>query len=171
MKQQIIVSGLGGQGAVTLSRLLAEAALAMSLPVITSETHGMAQRGGTVISMVKVGEFRGPLIPAGSADVGLFLQEKNLPAHRHYIKPEGSMVVNGATSGDYLHLDALELAIGLGLPPVAGNLILLGFAAGKSLLFCRDDLLEEIIREKSPERFREENLKALREGINRAARE
>ena len=36
-------------------------------PVITSETHGMAQRGGTVISMIKVGPFRGPLIPAGEA--------------------------------------------------------------------------------------------------------
>ena len=70
MKQQIIVSGLGGQGALTLTRLLAEAAAAMGLSVITSETHGMAQRGGTVISMIKVGPFRGPLIPAGEADRG-----------------------------------------------------------------------------------------------------
>ena len=45
MKQQIIVSGLGGQGALTLTRLLAEAAQARGLEVITSETHGMAQRG------------------------------------------------------------------------------------------------------------------------------
>ena len=70
MKQQIIVSGLGGQGALTLTRLLAEAAAAMGLSVITSETHGMAQRGGTVISMIKVGPFQGPLIPAGEADWG-----------------------------------------------------------------------------------------------------
>ena len=60
MKQQIIVSGLGGQGALTLTRLLAEAAAAMGLAVITSETHGMAQRGGTVISMIKVGPFGVP---------------------------------------------------------------------------------------------------------------
>ncbi|MFW6123499.1 MAG: 2-oxoacid:acceptor oxidoreductase family protein, partial [Thermodesulfobacteriota bacterium] len=110
MKQQIIVSGLGGQGAVTLSRLIAEAALALGLAVITSETHGMAQRGGTVISMVKVGPFRGPLIPAGSADLGLFLHEKNLPVHRHYVKPAGVLVVNSAHPGDDLHLDALGLA-------------------------------------------------------------
>ena len=169
MKQQIIVSGLGGQGAVTLSRLLAEAALALGLPVITSETHGMAQRGGTVISMVKVGPYRGPLVPAGSADVGFFLHEKNLPVHRHYLKPQGALVVNCAKPGDYLHLEALGLASGMGLPPVAANLILLGFAAGKGLLFCRDDLLEGIIHQKSPERFREGNLKAFRGGLQAAA--
>jgi indolepyruvate ferredoxin oxidoreductase, beta subunit len=164
MKQQIIVSGLGGQGAVTLTRLLAEAALVLGLPVITSETHGMAQRGGTVISMVKVGPYRGPLIPAGAADVGLFLQEKNLAVHRHYMRPEGTLVVNGATPGDYLHLDALGLAADLGLPPVTANLILLGFAAGKSAIFCKDDLLGEVIRQKSPERFREGNVEAFRAG-------
>ena len=169
MKQQIIVSGLGGQGAVTLSRLIAEAALALGLAVITSETHGMAQRGGTVISMVKVGPFRGPLILAGSADLGLFLHEKNLPVHRHYVKPAGALVVNSAHPGDDLHLDALGLASGLGLPPVTGNLILLGFATEKGLLFCQDNLLKGIIRDKSPEHFREGNLRAFEEGIKTAA--
>jgi indolepyruvate ferredoxin oxidoreductase beta subunit len=168
MKQQIIVSGLGGQGAVTLTRLLAEVALAMGLPVLTSETHGMAQRGGTVISMVKVGNFHGPLIPAGAADLGLILHEKNVAVHRHYVKPGGTLVVNGTNPGDYLTLDALGLAAGLGLPPVTINLIILGFAAGKGELFCRDDLLEEIIREKSPSRFREGNLKAFQAGKNAA---
>jgi indolepyruvate ferredoxin oxidoreductase beta subunit len=164
MKQQIIVSGLGGQGAVTLTRLLAEAALALGVPVITSETHGMAQRGGTVISMVKVGNFRGPLIPAGAADLGLILHEKNLTVHRHFVKLGGTLVVNGTNPGDYLSVDALGMAAGLSLPPVTVNLIILGFAAGKSLLFCRDDFLEEIIREKSPPRFREGNLKAFQAG-------
>jgi indolepyruvate ferredoxin oxidoreductase, beta subunit len=152
MKQQIIVSGLGGQGAVTLTRLLAEAALVLGLPVITSETHGMAQRGGSVISMVKVGPYRGPLVPAGAADLGLFLHEKNLAVHRHFVKPQGTVVVNGAEAGDYL------------LPPVSANLIILGFAAGQGVLFCQGGLLEEIIREKSPERFRDGNLQAFRAG-------
>ena len=123
MKQQIIVSGLGGQGAVTLTRLLAEAALALGMPVITSETHGMAQRGGTVISMVKVGNFRGPLIPAGAADLGLFLHGKNLAVHRHYLKPGGTMIVNGTTPGDHLSLDALGLAAGLTLSFVLARLV------------------------------------------------
>ena len=99
MKQQIIVSGLGGQGALTVTRLLAEAAAALGLEVITSETHGMAQRGGTVISMVKVGPFRGPLIPAGAADVGLFLHEKNLGVHRGYLAPGARVFVNSAAPG------------------------------------------------------------------------
>jgi indolepyruvate ferredoxin oxidoreductase beta subunit len=166
MKQQIIVSGLGGQGAVTLTRMLAEVALVMGLPVLTSETHGMAQRGGTVISMVKVGNFHGPLIPAGAADLGLILHEKNVAVHGHYVKSGGPLVVNGTTPGDYFSFDALGLAAELGLPPVTVNLIILGFAAGKGLLFCGDDLLEKIILEKSPPRFREGNLKAFQAGRN-----
>ena len=169
MKQQIIVSGLGGQGAVTLTRLLAEAALALGLPVLTSETHGMAQRGGTVISMVKAGDFRGPLVASGAADLGLFLHAGNLAVHRHYVRPGGAAVVNSAVPGDYLSVDALGLAADLKLPPVTANLIVLGFAAGQGLLFCRVDLLEAIIREKSPARFREGNLQAFGAGCQAPA--
>jgi indolepyruvate ferredoxin oxidoreductase beta subunit len=163
LKQQIIISGLGGQGALTVTRLLAEAAAALGLEVITSETHGMAQRGGTVISMVKVGPFRGPLIPAGAADVGLFLAEKNLGVHRGYLGPEAQIFVNSAKPGDYQQVDARRLAAEMGAP-VAANLILLGFAAGKGGLFCDTGLLERVIQEKIPGRFREMNLKALRLG-------
>ena len=152
MKQQIIVSGLGGQGALTLIRLLAEAAAAQHLPVITSETHGMAQRGGTVISMLKVGAFRGPLIPAGQADCGLFLHAKNLAVHRFYLKPGGTAFVNTGTPGDYLHVDARALAASHGLPPVAANLILLGFAAGQGGLFADPDLLIKVISKTDEER-------------------
>jgi len=169
MKQQIIVSGLGGQGAVTLTRLLAEAALFLGQPVITSETHGMAQRGGTVISMVKVGAYRGPLIPAGAADVGLFLHDRNLGVHRPYVKPGGRLVVSSPKPGDYLHIHAAAVATGRGLPPVAANLVLLGFAAGHGVLFCGADLLEDIIREKSPHRFRDVNREAFRLGRQAAA--
>ncbi|MBM4301213.1 MAG: pyruvate ferredoxin oxidoreductase [Deltaproteobacteria bacterium] len=169
MKQQIIVSGLGGQGALTLTRLLAEAAAAAGLPVITSETHGMAQRGGTVISMIKVGPFRGPLIPAGEADRGLFLHLKNLAVHRFYLREDAAVFINTALSGDYLSVDARSLAAAHGLPPVAANLILLGFAAGKGGLFAGPDLLAEMIAAKTPERFREASLKAFQAGLAAAA--
>ena len=165
MKQQIIVSGLGGQGALTLTRLLAEAAAALGLPVITSETHGMAQRGGTVISMIKVGPFRGPLIPAGEADRGLFLHPNNLAVHRFYLKPGGALFVNTAAPGDYLYVDVGGLAVSQGLPPVAANLILLGYAAGKGGLFAEPDFLMEVIAAKTPERFRETSLKAFQVGL------
>jgi indolepyruvate ferredoxin oxidoreductase beta subunit len=168
MQQQIIVSGLGGQGALTLTRLLAEAALALSLPVITSETHGMAQRGGTVISMVKVGPFRGPLIPAGEADVGLFLHAPNLAVHRFYLKPDAAVFVNTGAPGDYLHVDARALAQQLGAP-VTANLILLGYAAAQGGLFCDAELLAGLIQAKTPPRFRESNLNAFRLGVDAAA--
>ncbi len=167
MKQQIIISGLGGQGALTLTRLLAEAALAEGLPVITSETHGMAQRGGTVISMVKVGGFRGPLVPPGAGDLGLFLHAKNLPLHRFYLKPEAAVFVNTGAPGDYLNVDAAALARNLGAPVVA-NLILLGFAAGKGGLFCAPPVLDRMIREKSPSRFQDSNLRAFQLGVEAA---
>jgi indolepyruvate ferredoxin oxidoreductase beta subunit len=163
MKQQIIVSGLGGQGALTITRLLAEAAAALGLEVLTSETHGMAQRGGTVISMIKVGPFRGPLIPAGRADVGLFFHPKNLAVHRFYLQPNAKIFVNSSAPGDYQAIDAAGLARQMGAP-VAANLILLGYAAGKKGFFCGPELLEQIIRDQTPERFRETNLKALRLG-------
>jgi indolepyruvate ferredoxin oxidoreductase, beta subunit len=165
VKQQIIVSGLGGQGALTLTRLLAEAAAAMGLPVITSETHGMAQRGGTVISMIKVGPFRGPLIPAAEADRGLFLHVKNLAVHRFYMRPGGAVFVNAALPGDYLGLDARSLAEKNGLPPVAANLILLGFAAGQGGLFAGEELLTEVIAARTPERFRPDSLRAWQIGL------
>ncbi len=169
MKQQIIVSGLGGQGALTLTRLLAEAAATAGLPVITSETHGMAQRGGTVISMIKVGPFRGPLIPAGEADRGLFLHPKNLVVHRFYMKTGGAVFVNAATPGDYRNVDAQSLAETHGLPAVAANLILMGYAAAAGGLFAGPDLLTEVIAATTPERFREASLKAFELGLAAAA--
>jgi len=57
MKQQIIISGLGGQGVLFVTRILAQAGMEMGLDVLTSETHGMAMRGGTVLAHVKVGGF------------------------------------------------------------------------------------------------------------------
>jgi indolepyruvate ferredoxin oxidoreductase beta subunit len=163
MKQQIIISGLGGQGALTITRMLAEAAAALDLEVLTSETHGMAQRGGTVISMVKVGPFRGPLIPPGRADVGLFLALKNLAVHRFYLKNNAPVFVNSPVPGDFQNIDAQGLARQMGAP-VAANLILLGFAAAKRGLFCGVELLERLIQEKLPPRFRETNLQAFRLG-------
>ncbi|MGD2016130.1 MAG: 2-oxoacid:acceptor oxidoreductase family protein, partial [Desulfobacterales bacterium] len=66
--QQLIISGVGGQGVLFVTRLLAEAAILRGLAVFTSETHGMAQRGGTVLSHLKVGEHTSPLIRPAQAD-------------------------------------------------------------------------------------------------------
>ncbi|MBM4289852.1 MAG: pyruvate ferredoxin oxidoreductase [Deltaproteobacteria bacterium] len=170
MKQQLIISGLGGQGVLTLTRLLAYAAAAQGLEVISSETHGMAQRGGAVISMVKVGPFQGPLIAAGQADVGLFLQAANLPVHGFYLKPGASVMVNTPVPGPYRALDALGVAACLGLPPVTANLILLGFAAAHNGLFCQPQALAAIIRQITPPRFVEGSLRAFQAGVEALSR-
>ncbi len=127
MKQQIIVSGIGGQGVLFVTRILAEAAIEKGMEVLTSETHGMAMRGGTVISHVKVGPFMSPLIRTGQADIGLFLHAGNLEVHRGFLKPGGLIYINQEKNGDAEAIDATRLAREQGTPVIA-NLVLLGFA-------------------------------------------
>ena len=79
------------------------------------------------------------------------------------------MFVNTGTPGDYLSVDARSLAAAHSLPPVAANLILLGFAAGRGGLFAGPDLLAEMIAAKTPGRFREASLRAFALGLAAAA--
>lgn len=92
--QQIIISGLGGQGVLFITKLLAGAAMADNLPVLTSETHGMAQRGGNVISYLKIGDFSGPLIRPATADALIALKAESFAHHSYFLKPGGLAVVN-----------------------------------------------------------------------------
>ncbi len=167
MRQRIVISGLGGQGVLFLTRVLAEAALQGGHEVLTSETHGMAQRGGSVISTVKVGPFHGPLIAAGEADVGLFLVADNLPVHGHYLRPNGVAFVNAAQAVGHASVDAAALAAAAGSPR-AVNLALLGFAAGRGGLFGEPAGFEAAIRAVTPSRFLEKNLQAFHAGIGAA---
>jgi indolepyruvate ferredoxin oxidoreductase, beta subunit len=96
VKQQIIISGVGGQGVLFVTRLLAEAAMMKGFPVLTSETHGMAQRGGTVVSHLKVGDFSSPLIRPFSADGLLALKPESLAQHCGFVKPGGWAIVNSS---------------------------------------------------------------------------
>jgi indolepyruvate ferredoxin oxidoreductase beta subunit len=135
-RQQIVLSGVGGQGILFLSRLLAEAAIAGGLPVLTSETHGMAQRGGVVVSHLKVGGFDSPLVRPGRADLLLVLKEENVALHREFLAAGGVLIVNArvpadAGSGVRAHaVDADALALSAGAPH-AVNLVLLGFALAR----------------------------------------
>jgi indolepyruvate ferredoxin oxidoreductase, beta subunit len=149
MRQQIIISGIGGQGVLFLTRFFAEAAMAMDLEVLTSEVHGMAMRGGTVISHVKVGGFRSPLIRIGQADVGLFLEAGNLPVHLPFMKENAAIVVNTPSVSVYPGIDALNIARSKGLDPAAANLILLGFALKNQPFFCTADMARSVIRDVS----------------------
>ncbi len=66
---RIFLTGVGGQGTLLASRLLGEAALAAGINPLVSETHGMAQRGGIVVSTVVLGDLKSPIISPGEADI------------------------------------------------------------------------------------------------------
>lgn len=149
LQQQILVSGVGGQGVLFVTRLLAEAAMARGLAVFTCETHGMAQRGGTVVSHLKVGDFHSPLIRAGQADGLVALKSENVVQHRLFLKPGGWVVANAGADvafdvpGTVFAFDADRLARENDLVKSL-NLIVLGFAlavaekrmAKPNRLFC-----------------------------------
>lgn len=133
---QMVVAGLGGQGVLYVTRLLAEAALRKGFSVLTSETHGMAQRGGTVVSHLKVGPFWSPMIRPSCADGLLALAPESAAAFGMFLKSEGWAVVNGKGSlpenlgcRTVFALDADRLALQIGSPKAA-NLVLLGYALG-----------------------------------------
>lgn len=164
MKQQIVVSGRGGQGVLFVTRLLAEAGLEVRAEVLTSETHGMAMRGGTVISHIKIGDFRSPLIRKGRADVGLFLTDANIPIHGAYVRPGGWGIVNTDRPGEYAGIDATACAKELG-SLLATNLVLLGFAVRKGALFCDEGVMREVIRKTSRPSQVELNLRGFERGL------
>jgi indolepyruvate ferredoxin oxidoreductase beta subunit len=164
MKQQIIVSGIGGQGVLFLTRVIAQVAVNQQLPVLTSETHGMAQRGGTVISTIKVGAFASPLIRAGQADVGLLLWEANLPVHQSLLKAAGKLLINADKAGAGVRIDASGIARNLG-NAVLSNLVLLGLAVKQQALFCGADDCELAIKQLAPAKFVTQNLAAFQLGL------
>ena len=91
----IMVVGVGGQGVILASELLCEAAMRMGYDVKKSETHGMAQRGGSVVSSVRYGEkVYSPLITKREADILLSFEQLETLRWLDYIKPEGKIVIN-----------------------------------------------------------------------------
>lgn len=164
MKQQIIVSGIGGQGVLFLTRVIAQVAVNRGIPVLTSETHGMAQRGGTVLSSIKVGNFASPLIKAGQADVGLLLWEANLSVHKGLLKDEGKLLISTENMGEGERIDAAGIAREMG-NPVLSNLVLLGLAIKTEALFCTADECKEAIKQLAPAKFVEQNLEAFHRGL------
>ncbi len=165
MKQQIIVSGIGGQGVLFLTRVIAQVGVNRGIPVLTSETHGMAQRGGTVLSSIKVGDYSSPLIRAGQADIGLLLWEANLEVHKGLLKANGKLLISADKDGEGERIDATGIARAMG-NPVLSNLILLGLAVKNQALFCNADECEVAIKQLAPKKFVEQNLEAFQKGLS-----
>ncbi|MDR2476261.1 MAG: indolepyruvate oxidoreductase subunit beta [Treponema sp.] len=90
----VIIAGLGGQGTILASRLIGEAAVAAGLDVRGSETIGMAQRGGSVISHLRIGEhIFSPLIPPRGADIIIAFEAGEAVRAADFLKADGIVVV------------------------------------------------------------------------------
>jgi indolepyruvate ferredoxin oxidoreductase beta subunit len=159
VNQQIVISGVGGQGVLFITRLLAEAAIIKEISVFTSETHGMAQRGGTVLSHLKVGNFSSPLIRPGNANGLLALKADSFARHGYFLKPGAWAAINsreGVLIGpEFLAytIDAEILAQRIHNPKSV-NLILLGFAlaaisgATENSLFCNSEDIKTVLQQR-----------------------
>ena len=89
----ILVSGVGGQGVILFSEILANLALAAGLDIKKSEVHGMAQRGGSVTSHIRYGsKVFSPLIEEGSADLLVAFEALEALRYVHFLSPAGRLV-------------------------------------------------------------------------------
>ena len=89
----VVFAGLGGQGVLKASDILADAAFRCQLDVKKSEIHGMSQRGGSVASDVRFGkEVFSPMVPPGEADFLVILEETQTEVARPILKPEGVLL-------------------------------------------------------------------------------
>jgi indolepyruvate ferredoxin oxidoreductase beta subunit len=93
----IVIAGLGGQGVLKASDILAEAAFRAGLDVKKSELHGMSQRGGSVTSDVRIGRgVLSPMVPRGEADVLVVLAPDQVDVNRGLLKAGGALIVPDA---------------------------------------------------------------------------
>ncbi len=90
----ILIVGIGGQGTILASNILGNACLREGRSVKGAETHGMAQRGGSVESHIRIDCLYGPLIAPGQADLLLSFDLLEALRYSHYLKEGGMMVVN-----------------------------------------------------------------------------
>jgi indolepyruvate ferredoxin oxidoreductase, beta subunit len=90
----ILIVGIGGQGTILASNILGEACLIEGRHVKGAETHGMAQRGGSVESHIRIDGLFGPLVPPGQADLLISFDLLEALRYSHYVKKGGKIVVN-----------------------------------------------------------------------------
>ena len=177
----IILCGLGGQGILFMTRVLAQTALDKGFNVLGAETHGMAQRGGSVVSHLRIGDVQSSLIKTGSAHFLLALEEnegyRNLP----FLSRGAHMYVNADPQRfprqevkaflerkeiTYHSAPAGTIALDLGAP-LCTNLALLGYFTAFNVGPTTPEEIRKTIESISPDRFREINLKVFEAGLQK----
>ncbi|WP_024821690.1 MULTISPECIES: 2-oxoacid:acceptor oxidoreductase family protein [Aminobacterium] len=180
---QYVIVGIGGQGILFSTKVLGHIAMTRGENVMGSEVHGMAQRGGSVISHFKVGDYKSPLVKAGEADVLLAFDQNEAIRNLQFLRKEGSLVVNvfdeAAFHND--HLQAYLEKRKIKLFKIKGYDILKNHMGGNFLFLnvlilgalCASDVanveigeVREAIKQLSPGKFAEANLKVLNLGYD-----
>lgn len=192
-----LLCGVGGQGTVLASRILADAAMEKGYFARTAETIGMAQRGGSVVSHVRFGkEVYSSMIPYGKADVIIGFEPGEVVRNLAYLKSDGIVIVcerevqpitatlsgnayNGKTMIQYIQskvehcyvIDGDAICNACGLSKVL-NIALVGAVAKCGVLGITMEEIESILSERLKPQFLEVNKKALHLGaeyiINRS---
>ena len=105
--KNIMIVGVGGQGTLLTSRVLGKIALTGGYDVKLSEVHGMAQRGGSVVTFVRYGEtVAEPIVEEGQADILIAFERLEAMRYAHFLKPEGAIIVNDT------RIDPMPVVIG-----------------------------------------------------------
>lgn len=186
MNKNILLCGVGGQGTVLASKLIAAAAMKKGLSVMSAETIGMAQRGGSVFSHIRIGDnLHSPMIAAGTADILIGFEPGETVRMLPYLKKDGQVIVSShaiipvtavLSNGSYdpeamlaylkqtvahlLVIDTEEACLALGSSKVL-NILLLGAAIESGALGLTESEIKDAIKERLPERFHELNFRAL----------
>jgi indolepyruvate ferredoxin oxidoreductase beta subunit len=182
----IVIAGVGGQGVLLASKLLSESALASGMDVKQNEVHGMAQRGGSVISFVRIGDkVYSPVVIPGTADILISFEPLEALRYVHYLKPGGMLVYNNVTinpstvaSGLAVYPADVEAQIAKACPDARGidalsiakqagnakavNMVMVGAVMKK--LPINAEVVEGVIKALSKDKGVEVNLKALSGG-------
>ena len=185
--KNIMIVGVGGQGTLLTSRILGNLAIGGGYDVKLSEVHGMAQRGGSVVTFVRYGEeVAEPIVEEGQADVLIAFEKLEALRYLHFLKEDGVIVVNdwridpitvvtGAAqypdgvieslckARKTVVVEATRTAIEMGAPK-AFKVIVLG-AAARYVGFRREDWLQ-VIEATVPPKTMEVNRKAFEAGYS-----
>jgi indolepyruvate ferredoxin oxidoreductase beta subunit len=187
----VAITGVGGQGVLTLAEILAKAALADSLNVRVGEIHGMAQRGGHVVCTVRIGDgAKGPIIDPGTADLLVGFEPVETLREIQTVAEDGSVLVSShiqypvavsmgkAEYPDHeeiissikkfttriFEIDAMALAQKAG-SSMSMNMVMLGGIIGTEITPIGKKTALEVVRTTFPKRFEATNVKALELGI------
>lgn len=186
MNKNILLCGVGGQGTVLASKLIAAAAMKKGLSVMSAETIGMAQRGGSVFSHIRIGDnLHSPMIATGTADILIGFEPGETVRMLPYLKKDGQVIVSShaiipvtavLSNGSYdpeamlaylkqtvthlLVIDTEEACLTLGSSKIL-NILLLGAAIESGALGLTESEIKDAIKERLSERFHELNFQAL----------